>query len=122
MCVGSFSSRPGNDAVDAVKTFMDRIYFTHVRNIRFTDQDGSFTEVACRAQEGNVNTAAVMRLYAENNYQWYVRPDHGRHLWNENEPAHRPRPGYGLYDRALSIQYILGLWDAFRMEIEGRPQ
>ncbi len=120
LCIGSFSSRKGNDAVQAVHAFMDRIYFTHVRNIKFTDPQGSFTEVACRASEGDVDTASVMREYAEHNYQWYIRPDHGRHLWNENELKHRPRPGYGLYDRALSIQYILGLWDAFRMDIEGR--
>lgn len=24
------------------------------------------------------------------------------------------RPGYGLYDRALGIQYLLGVWDAVR--------
>ena len=39
-----------------------------------------------------------------------LRPDHGRHLWDENT-TRRPRPGYGLYDRALGIQYLLGVWD-----------
>ena len=47
------------------------------------------------------------RAYAEADYQGYVRPDHGRHLWDENT-TNRPRPGYGLYDRALGIQYLLG--------------
>ena len=37
LCLGSFSSRRGNDPVDAVKTFMDRIHFSHVRNIKFYD-------------------------------------------------------------------------------------
>ena len=41
------------------------------------------------------------------------KPDHGRHLWDENT-TNRPRPGYGLYDRALGIQYLLGVWDACR--------
>ena len=114
LCLGSFSSRRGNDAVDAVKTFMDRIYFSHVRNIRFTDKQGSFYEVGHRACEGNVDTVGIMKAYAEADYQGYIRPDHGRHLWNENTEAGRPRPGYGLYDRAMGIQYLLGVWDAYR--------
>lgn len=114
LCLGSFSSRRGNDAVDAVKTFMDRIHFSHVRNIRFTDQDGSFFEVGHRASEGDVDTVGIMKAYAEADYQGYIRPDHGRHLWSENTEAGRPRPGYGLYDRAMGTQYLLGAWDAFR--------
>ncbi|MGX5271121.1 mannonate dehydratase [Bifidobacterium polysaccharolyticum] len=114
LCLGSFSSRRGNDAVDAVKTFMDRIYFSHVRNIRFTDEQGSFYEVGHRASEGNVDTVGIMKAYAEADYQGYIRPDHGRHLWSENTEAGRPRPGYGLYDRAMGIQYLLGVWDAYR--------
>ena len=114
LCLGSFSSRRGNDAVDAVKTFMDRIYFSHVRNIRFTDEQGSFYEVGHRASEGNVDIVGIMKAYAEADYQGYIRPDHGRHLWSENTEAGRPRPGYGLYDRAMGIQYLLGVWDAYR--------
>ena len=114
LCLGSFSSRRGNDAVDAVKTFIDRIYFSHVRNIRFTDEQGSFYEVGHRASEGNVDTVGIMKAYAEADYQGYIRPDHGRHLWSENTEAGRPRPGYGLYDRAMGIQYLLGVWDAYR--------
>ncbi|AIC92376.1 mannonate dehydratase [Bifidobacterium coryneforme] len=114
LCLGSFSSRRGNDAVDAVRTFMDRIHFSHVRNIRFTDEEGSFFEVGHRASEGDVDTVGIMRAYAEADYQGYIRPDHGRHLWSENTEAGRPRPGYGLYDRAMGIQYLLGVWDAYR--------
>ena len=39
----------------------------------------------------------------------YIRPDHGRHLWGEGPGT--VRPGYGLYDRALGIMYMLGVWD-----------
>jgi mannonate dehydratase len=112
LCLGSFSANPEQDAVDAVRTFMDRIHFTHVRNIKHLG-GGDFTEVAHRACEGSVDTTGIMRAYAEADYQGYVRPDHGRHLWDENT-TNRPRPGYGLYDRALGIQYLLGAWDAFR--------
>lgn len=110
LCLGSFSADPSADAVDAVRTFMNRIHFTHVRNIKHY-RDGSFTEVAHRAREGDVDTVGIMRAYAEAGYSGYVRPDHGRHLWDENT-TRRPRPGYGLYDRALGIQYLLGVWDA----------
>ena len=54
---------------------------------------------------------ADVKAYAEAGYTGYIRPDHGRHLWNENT-TNKPRPGYGLYDRALGIQYLLGVWDA----------
>lgn len=112
LCVGSFSANPDSDAVDAVRTFMDRIHFTHVRNIKHLG-GGTFTEVAHRASEGDVDTTGIMKAYAEAGYTGYLRPDHGRHLWDENT-TNRPRPGYGLYDRALGIQYLLGAWDAFR--------
>ncbi|MCA5892240.1 mannonate dehydratase [Isoptericola sp. NEAU-Y5] len=112
LCLGSFSANPGHDAVDAVRTFMDRIHFTHVRNIKHFG-NGDFTEVGHRACEGDVDTTGIMRAYAEAGYTGYVRPDHGRHLWDENT-TNRPRPGYGLYDRALGAQYLLGAWDAFR--------
>lgn len=110
LCLGSFSADPTHDAVDAVRTFVDRIHFTHVRNIKHSGQ-GAFTEVAHRACEGDVDTVGIMKAYAEAGYTGYLRPDHGRHLWDENT-TRRPRPGYGLYDRALGIQYLLGVWDA----------
>ena len=33
--------------------------------------------------------------------------DHGRMIWGETG-----RPGYGLYDRALGLTYLQGLWEA----------
>ena len=44
----------------------------------------------------------------------YVRPDHGRTIWDE-----QGRPGYGLYDRALGAAYINGLWEAIDKENKG---
>ena len=37
----------------------------------------------------------------------YIRPDHGRMIWDEVG-----RLGYGLYDRALGACYLNGLWEA----------
>ena len=47
-------------------------------------------------------------------FEGYIRPDHGRHLWDE-KPGN-VRPGYGLYDRALGIMYMLGAWDLMDKE------
>ena len=44
----------------------------------------------------------------------YVRPDHGRMIWDE-----QGRPSYGLYDRALGAAYINGLWEAIDKENKG---
>lgn len=120
LCLGSFSANPAQAplAADTVRRFVDRIHFTHVRNIKHF-ANGDFTEVGHRAEEGDVDTVEIMRAYAEAGYTGYVRPDHGRHLWDENT-TNRPRPGYGLYDRALGTQYLLGAWDAFRRTAPGR--
>ena len=55
-----------------------------------------------------------MKNLSDVDYKGYIRPDHGRHLWEEE-----CRPGYGLYDRALGIMYLNGLWDAYQLEKEG---
>ncbi|HEY0188175.1 MAG TPA: mannonate dehydratase [Cellulomonas sp.] len=120
LCLGSFGSNPGSDPVDAVRTFMDRIHFSHVRNIRHLP-DGDFVEVAHRASEGSIDTVGIMQAYAEAGYQGWIRPDHGRHLWDENT-TNPPRPGYGLYDRALGVQYLLGAWDAARRGYQVRDR
>ena len=57
----------------------------------------------------DLNEDAVKKLAEEVKAEGYIRPDHGRHLWNEG-PGN-VRPGYGLYDRALGIMYMLGVWD-----------
>ena len=49
----------------------------------------------------------IVRALQETGFDGYIRPDHGRMLWNEVA-----RPGYGLYDRALGAAYLNGLWEA----------
>ena len=44
----------------------------------------------------------------------YIRPDHGRMIWDE-----QGRPGYGLYDRALGAAYLNGLWEAIEKNDNG---
>ena len=106
LCSGSLGSNPDNDVVDLIETYMDRIYFAHVRNVRIFD-NGNFVETSHRAKDGSIDIIGVMKAYKDAGFEYYIRPDHGRHLWNEDS-----RPGYGLYDRALGIMYMHGIWDS----------
>ncbi|WP_153448858.1 mannonate dehydratase [Vibrio algicola] len=106
LCCGSLGSA-ANDIPDIIDEVHDRIHFIHIRNVkRF--ENGDFIESSHRACDGSVDTVKVIQTLHKYNYQGYVRPDHGRHIWGEEKWA---RPGYGLYDRALGIMYILGVWD-----------
>ena len=60
----------------------------------------------------------ILKAYHDCGYEGYIRPDHGRHLWNEG-PGN-VRPGYGLYDRALGIMYMLGVRDMLDRIKEGK--
>jgi mannonate dehydratase len=106
LCSGSLGSNPSNNLVDMVKEFADRIPFAHVRNIKVYE-NGDFIETSHRGQDGTVDIVGIMKNYHENGFNGYIRPDHGRHIWDE-----KCRPGYGLYDRALGIMYLLGIWDS----------
>ena len=50
--------------------------------------------------------AEIIKAYKDADYKGYIRPDHGRMIWGETG-----KPGYGLYDRALGIMYMNGVWD-----------
>lgn len=109
LCTGSLGSA-NNDLPDIIDTFADRIHFIHIRNVkRF--ENGDFIETSHRACDGSVDTVQVIKTLHKHHFQGYVRPDHGRHIWGEEQWA---RPGYGLYDRALGIMYILGVWDSLQ--------
>jgi len=107
LCTGSLGSMPTNDIPGIVKEFADRIHFAHVRNVKVFD-NGDFIETSHRACDGSVDIVEVIRAYHEAGFTGYIRPDHGRHLWGEESSC---RPGYGLYDRAMGIMYMLGVWD-----------
>lgn len=107
LCSGSFGANPNNNVADIVRKFADRIHFAHIRNVKTFD-NGDFIETSHRTQDGSVDIYNVVKSYHDTNFNGYARPDHGRHIWGE-----KSRPGYGLYDRALGVMYIWGLWDAF---------
>jgi len=105
LCSGSFSANPNNSVADMVRKHCKRIAFAHVRNVRHYP-NGDFVEVSHRDRDGHSGILDILKAYHDNGFDGYMRPDHGRHIWDE-----KCRPGYGLYDRALGIMYMLGVWD-----------
>ena len=106
-CTGSLGSAQFNDIVRMVDKYsaMGRIHFMHVRNVKLLE-DGSFEESAHYSPCGSMDIVEIMKALHRNNYQGYIRPDHGRMIWGESG-----RPGYGLYDRALGAMYLTGIWE-----------
>jgi len=105
LCSGSLGSNPEIDIPDLIRSFDDRIHFAHIRNVHVFD-NGSFIETSHRTQDGTVDIYGIMKAYHDVGFTGYVRPDHGRHVWDES-----CRPGYGLYDRGMGIMYLWGIWD-----------
>ena len=108
LCTGSLSANPENNVADMVRKYCGRIAFTHIRNVKHFP-NGDFSEASHRDCDGDTGILEIIKAYHDCGYQGYVRPDHGRHLWTEGPGT--VRPGYGLYDRAMGIMYILGAWD-----------
>jgi mannonate dehydratase len=107
LCSGSLGSCTKNNIATMVREFSGKIYFAHIRNIRHF-KNGDFIETSHKTSDGSLDITKIVKAYHDIGYKYYVRPDHGRHIWDE-----KCHPGYGLYDRSLGIMYIFGLWDAF---------
>jgi len=108
LCTGSMGASPENNMVEIAEKYAYRSPFAHIRNVKI-EENGSFAETSHFTSDGSIDIKSVVKVLSDQNYKGYVRPDHGRHLWGEV-----CRPGYGLYDRALGIMYLLGLWDAYK--------
>lgn len=113
LCSGSLGANRDNVVADIVRKHVGRIAFGHVRNVKHYD-NGDFSEVSHRDGDGDVGILNIMKAYHDGGFDGYLRPDHGRHIWNE-----KCRPGYGLYDRALGIMYLWGIWDTLE-RLEGK--
>lgn len=108
LCTGSLGASADNDIPAMIREFGSRIHFAHIRNLkRF--ENGDFVETSHRTCDGSLDIYEIVKAYHDIGFTGYVRPDHGRHLWGEEKVC---RPGYGMYDRALGIMYLLGLWEA----------
>ena len=114
LCSGALGPNPDNDLAQMIHDFHNRIPFAHIRNIkRFPN--GDFIETSHMSSDGSLDIAAIVRAYHDVGFKGYYRPDHGRHIWGE-----QCRPGYGLYDRALGIMYIQGVWDMCEKAARGQ--
>lgn len=108
LCTGSLGGDLNNDMPAIISEFaaQGRIHFAHIRNVKHSDEK-VFTESAHYSECGDLDMYQVVKAFHDNGFDGYIRPDHGRMIWGE-----QARPGYGLYDRALGANYILGLWEA----------
>ncbi len=109
LCTGSLGSNVHNDIPAIIRHFgeMGRIGCLHVRNVKHLGSDRCFRESAHLSSEGDLDMYAIMKAIYDTCPDTYIRPDHGRMIWDEVG-----RPGYGLYDRALGLTYLNGLWEA----------
>ena len=109
LCTGSLGSNVNNDIPAMIRHFgsMNRIGSMHVRNVKHLGSDRCFRESAHLSSEGDLDMYEIMKAVYEVCPDTYIRPDHGRMIWDE-----QGRPGYGLYDRALGACYLNGLYEA----------
>ncbi|CDZ23203.1 Mannonate dehydratase [[Clostridium] cellulosi] len=107
-CTGSLGANRENDLPEMIRYFggMGKIPFAHVRNIKFLDGE-SYHESSHLSSDGSLDLYEIMKAFYDIHFDGYLRPDHGRTIWGE-----KARPGYGLYDRALGVTYLNGLWEA----------
>ena len=113
LCSGSLNANPDNNVAEIVRKHCDRIAFAHIRNVKHFP-NGDFSEASHRDCDGDTGILDIIKAFHDSGYEGYIRPDHGRHLWDER-PG-KVRPGYGLYDRALGVMYILGAWEMLEKE------
>ncbi|MBR6788986.1 MAG: mannonate dehydratase [Clostridia bacterium] len=108
LCAGSFGAGRSNDVIKMAGKYakQGRVHFVHLRNVKYTDDTDSFCEVGHRSADGSLDMAGIVKALVDNGFDGYVRPDHGRNIWNEGG-----KPGYGLFDRALGATYINGLFE-----------
>ncbi|CUH91819.1 mannonate dehydratase [Herbinix luporum] len=110
LCTGSLGSNLNNNLPQIIRNpkISNRIHFVHLRNMKF-ESDGVFYESSHLSCDGNFDMYEIVKALYDIGFDGVVRPDHGRMIWDE-----QARPGYGLYDRALGVAYLNGLWEAIR--------
>lgn len=110
LCTGSLGCSKLNNISKLVDKYskMKKIHFMHVRNVKILDDLVSFEETAHFSKCGSLDIVEIIGILYKNDFDGYIRPDHGRMIWGE-----KGKPGYGLYDRALGASYINGIWETF---------
>lgn len=139
-CTGSFGSAWDNDLPAMIREFGEKkkIPFVHFRNIKL-EENGGFYESGHVTESGSQDMGEIMRALHDTEFDGYLRPDHGRRIWDEawtekevilpdgtvtteKRPdgwnGSKPAAGYGLFDRALGAAYAVGLWEGITKQKE----
>jgi mannonate dehydratase len=105
-CSGTLGSSPRTDVVALARRYSaeNRIPFAHIRNVLHSEE--AMEECAHYSECGSLDMVELLKAFHDNDYQGYIRPDHGRMIWGEEGQS-----GNGIFDRALGAQYILGIWE-----------
>lgn len=111
LCTGSLGSNINNDIPDIIRALKGKIHFAHIRNIKHLGP-GKFDEAAHLSSDGSLDMYEIMKALYEIGFKGIARPDHGRAIWGEVA-----MPGYGLYDRALGVAYLNGIWESLQKQL-----
>jgi mannonate dehydratase len=117
LCTGSLGAGAKNDIPAIARTFADRVYFAHLRNVA-KDADGSFMEADHLG--GDTDMVAVVDILlaeqARRKYdgvtEWRIpfRPDHGHELLDDIGKG--SFPGYSAIGRLKGLAEIRGVMTA----------
>ncbi|MCP4400949.1 MAG: mannonate dehydratase [bacterium] len=108
-CSGTIASNHTTDvyALADKYTKMKKVAFAHIRNVKTGEE--FVEESAHYSPYGSINMVRLLSIFSCNRYEGYIRSDHGRMIWGEEG-----KPGNGIYDRALGLQYIQGIWETLK--------
>jgi mannonate dehydratase len=109
LCQGNFRLMT-DDIPAAIRTFADKIFFVHMRDVDGTPDD--FRETW--HDDGTTDLLACMRAYRDVGFDGVLRPDHVPTVDGDSND----RPGYSVYGRLFAIGYLRGLQRA----VYGTPE
>ncbi|MBK2123788.1 mannonate dehydratase [Fangia hongkongensis] len=119
LCAGSLGARADNDLPNLAREFGDRIYFTHLRNVRLSEHDRSFYEAD--HLDGNTDMYALVKEILnieKRSHAVYMRPDHGHQMLDDLNK--KTNPGYSCIGRLKGLAEVRGVAYAVARELESQ--